>query len=94
MADKAPTADVVVEKTNRSLSDALEYLEDKLKISQDTREKINGSIDRLQDILEEARDQAEDRTKVMRRQIRRHPGTAIAVAAAAGLVIGMLLRRD
>ncbi|ADU12676.1 MULTISPECIES: glycine zipper domain-containing protein [Asticcacaulis] len=94
MADKAP-AEAIAEKTTRSITDALEYLEDKLKVSQDTRDKINGSIDRLQVILEEARDEAEDKTKVVRRQIRRHPGTSVAIAAAAGVVIGLLLsRRD
>lgn len=94
MADKAP-AEAIAEKTTRSITDALEYLEDKLKVSQDTRDKVNGSIDRLQVILEEARDEAEDKTKVVRRQIRRHPGTSVAIAAAAGVVIGLLLsRRD
>jgi len=94
MAEKLAAAEAVVEKTSRSITDALEYLEDKLKVSQDTRDKINGTIDRLHDLLEEARDEAEDKTKVVRRQVRRHPGTSLAIAAAAGLVIGLLLRRD
>ncbi|MDC7682354.1 hypothetical protein PQU92_03650 [Asticcacaulis sp. BYS171W] len=88
------TAAEVTEKKTRSLADALEFLEDKLHVSDSTREKINGTIDRLQDLLEDARDEAQDKTKIVRRQIRRHPGASLAIAAAAGLVVGLLLRRD
>lgn len=94
MPDKS-VADAVVEKAvdkkPLSIADALEFLEDKLKVSETTKDKIHDTIDRLSDLVEDARGEAQDKTKLVRRRIRSHPGASVAIAAAAGVVIGLLL---
>jgi len=58
-----------------------------------TKKQLDDTIRVLENVIDEAAHDAEATGLAVRKQVRAHPGSAIAIALGAGLVLGAILGR-